>query len=59
MKQAREAGCGESRREVENTCGRNVSRTWEPSSRVDAPGDVAKREETLAGGLIPKGNGRE
>jgi hypothetical protein len=51
--------CGESRREVENTCGRNISRTWEILEIVDAPGHVAKREETLAVSLIPKGNRRE
>lgn len=48
MKQALEPVCGESRREVVNTCGRNVSRTWDVLERVDAPGDVAKRVETLA-----------
>jgi len=59
MKQARKLERGESRREVASTCGRNIARTWEPSQRVDAPGDVTKRDETLAGSLVPKGSGRE
>jgi len=50
---------GESRREVESTSGRNVSRAWDVLEQVDAPGDVAKRNETLAVGLLPKGSGRE
>jgi len=61
MKQAREAGGGASRREVEKTCGRNaagvgipaIPRKRVPRKRiVDAAGDVAMRGE------IPGRSGR-
>jgi hypothetical protein len=37
---------GVSRREVEKTCGRNVSGAVGSLARVDTPGDVAKRSRT-------------
>jgi len=49
MKQARETGCGESRRGAEKARGRNEARASEASRDVDASGDAAKREETQAG----------
>jgi hypothetical protein len=68
MKQACEAGGGESRREVEKTCGRNaagvgipvIPRKRVPRKRiVDAVGDVAKRDEILAGAVACLGSARE
>lgn len=38
MEQARELVCGENRREVEKTWGRNVAGPWNASHQVDARG---------------------
>jgi hypothetical protein len=46
MKQARDAGGGASRREVEKTCGRNVAGDWDIPRKWTPPDSAAKREET-------------
>jgi hypothetical protein len=46
MKQARDAGGGASRREVEKTRGRNVAGDWDFPRNWTPPDNAAKREET-------------
>jgi hypothetical protein len=69
MKQARETDDGASRREVEKTWGRNEAGSWEfpcperdpqnNSGGVNAVGDAAKRDGTLAGVVARTRSDRE
>jgi hypothetical protein len=59
MEQACKPRCGVNRREVAKTCGRNIVGPWKSRARVDALGDVVKRDGTLVRQCsFPKGNER-